>query len=118
MKTRSIAVALSLVLMLGMVACGGQQAQQEPDQGQVQQSEPNSTTPPVESMEAKNETDTAIPLAELEVVTPEETDGANTVEGAESVEVELFTEVNGQSMRQAQSISGRVIRQTVTSWGV
>ena len=53
MKTRSLAVALSLVLMLGMAGCGSQQAQQEPqepDQGKVQQSEPASTAPPVESM--------------------------------------------------------------------
>ncbi len=97
MKTRSIAVALSLVLMLGMAGCGGQQAQQEPqepDQEKVQQTEPASTTPPVESMEVKNENNTAIPLAELENVEPEEADKANTVEGAESVEVVLFTEVN------------------------
>ena len=97
MKTKSLAVALSLVLMLGMAGCGGQQAQQEPqepDQEKVQQTEPASTTPPVESMEVKSENNTAIPLAELEVVEPEEADKANTVEGAESVEDELFTEVN------------------------
>lgn len=97
MKTRSIAVALSLVLMLGMAGCGGQQAQQEPqkpDQEKVQQTEPASTTPPVESMEVKNENNTAIPLAELENVEPEEADGAGIVEGAESIEVVLFTEVN------------------------
>nr|WP_326209819.1 SH3 domain-containing protein [uncultured Oscillibacter sp.] len=102
MKTRSLAVALSLVLMLGMAGCGSQQAQQEPqepDQGHVQQSEPASTAPPVESMEVKNENDTAKPLAELEDIEPEEADGAGTLEGAGSAESDLeavdpFTEVN------------------------
>ena len=97
MKTRSLAVALSLALVLGMAGCGGQQAQQEPqepDQGKVQQSEPASTIPPVESMEVKNENDTTIPLADLEDIEPEEADGAGTFEGSGSVEVELFTEVN------------------------
>lgn len=97
MKTRSLAVALSLALMLGMAGCGGQQAQQElqePDQGKVQQSEPASTIPPVESMEVKNENDTTIPLADLEDIEPEEADGAGIFEGSGSVEVELFTEVN------------------------
>ncbi len=94
MKTRSLAVALSLALMAG---CGGQQAQQElqePDQGKVQQSEPASTTPQFESMEVKNENDTAMPLADLEDIEPEEADGAGIFEGSGSVEVELFTEVN------------------------
>ena len=97
MKTRSLAVALSLALVLGMAGCGGQQAQQEPqdpDQGKVQQSEPASTTPPVESMEVNNENDTAKPLTELEDIEPKEADGAGTFEGSGSVEVELFTEVN------------------------
>ena len=97
MKTRSLAVALSLALVLGMAGCGGQQAQQEPqepDQGKVQQSEPASTIPPVESMEVKNENDTAMPLADLEDIEPEEADGAGIFEGSGSVEVELFTEVN------------------------
>ena len=97
MKTRSLAVALSLALMLGMAGCGGQQAQQElqePDQGKVQQSEPASTTPQFESMEVKNENDTAMPLADLEDIEPEEADGAGIFEGSGSVEVELFTEVN------------------------
>ena len=97
MKTKSLAVALSLVLVLGMAGCGGQQAQQEPqdpDQGKVQQSEPASTTPPVESMEVNNENDTAKPLTELEDIEPKEADGAGIFEGSGSVEVELFTEVN------------------------
>ncbi len=97
MKTRSLAVALSLALVLGMAGCGGQQAQQEPqdpDQGKVQQSEPASTTPPVESMEVNNENDTAMPLADLEDIEPDEADGAGIFEGSGSVEVELFTEVN------------------------
>lgn len=102
MKTRSLAVALSLVLMLGMAGCGSQQAQQEPqepDQGQVQQSEPASTAPPVESMEVKNENDTTKPLTELEDIEPEEADGAGILEGAGNAESDLeavdpFTEVN------------------------
>ena len=102
MKTKSLAVALSLVLVLGMAGCGGQQAQQEPqdpDQGKVQQSEPASTTPPVESMEVNNENDTAMPLADLEDIEPEEADGAGILEGAGNAESDLeevdpFTEVN------------------------
>lgn len=97
MKTRSLAVALSLALVLGVAGCGGQQAQQEPqepDQGKVQQSEPASTTPQFESMEVKNENDTAMPLADLEDIEPDEADGAGIFEGSGSVEVELFTEVN------------------------
>ena len=103
MKTRSLAVALSLALVLGMAGCGGQQAQQEPqepDQGKVQQSEPASTIPPVESMEVKNENDTTIPLADLEDIEPEEADGAGVFEVAGNAESDLeevdpFTEVNG-----------------------
>ena len=102
MKTRSLAVALSLALMLGMAGCGSQQAQQEPqepEQGQVQQSEPASTAPPVESMEVKNENDTTKPLTELEDIEPEEADGAGILEGAGNAESDLeavdpFTEVN------------------------
>ena len=102
MKTRSLAVALSLARVLGMAGCGGQQAQQEPqepDQGKVQQSEPASTIPPVESMEVKNENDTTIPLADLEDIEPEEADGAGILEGAGNAESDLeavdpFTEVN------------------------
>ena len=102
MKTRSLAVALSLALVLGMAGCGGQQAQQEPqepDQGKVQQSEPASTIPPVESMEVKNENDTTIPLADLEDIEPEEADGAGVFEVAGNAESDLeevdpFTEVN------------------------
>ncbi|WP_299967302.1 SH3 domain-containing protein [uncultured Oscillibacter sp.] len=102
MKTRSLAVALSLALMLGMAGCGSQQAQQEPqepEQGQVQQSEPASTAPPVESMEVKNENDTTKPLTELEDIEPEEADGAGVFEVAGNAESDLeevdpFTEVN------------------------
>lgn len=102
MKTRSLAVALSLALVLGMAGCGGQQAQQEPqepDQGKVQQSEPASTIPPVESMEVKNENDTTIPLADLEDIELEEANGAGVFEVAGNAESDLeevdpFTEVN------------------------
>ena len=96
MKTRSLAVALSLALVLGMAGCGSQQARQEPDQGQVQQSEPASTAPPVE---VNNENDTAKLLTELEDIEPDEADGAGILEGAGSAESDLeavdpFTEVN------------------------
>lgn len=97
MKQRILICGLSLLLTFSLAGCGGQQAQQEPqdpDQGKVQQSEPASTTPPVESMEVNNENDTAKPLTELEDIEPEEADGAGTFEGSGSVEVELFTEVN------------------------
>ena len=102
MKQKILISGLSLLLTVSLVGCGGQQAQQEPqepDQEKVQQTEPTSTTPPVGSMEVKNENNTAIPLTELEDVEPEEADGAGTVEGAGSVEsdleeVQLFTEVN------------------------
>lgn len=102
MKQKILIGGLSLLLTVSLVGCGGQQAQQEPqepDQEKVQQTEPASTTPPVESMEVKNENNTAIPLTELEDIEPEEADGAGTVEGAGSVEsdleeVQLFTEVN------------------------
>lgn len=97
MKQRILICGLSLLLTFSLAGCGGQQAQQEPqdpDQGQVQQSEPASTTPPVESMEVNNENDTAKPLTELEDIEPKEADGAGIFEGSGSVEVELFTEVN------------------------
>ena len=97
MKQRILICGLSLLLTFSLAGCGGQQAQQEPqdpDQGKVQQSEPASTTPPVESMEVNNENDTAKPLTELEDIEPKEADGAGTFEGSGSVEVELFTEVN------------------------
>ena len=97
MKQRILICGLSLLLTFSLAGCGGQQAQQEPqdpDQGKVQQSEPASTTPPVESMEVNNENDTAMPLADLEDIEPDEADGAGIFEGSGSVEVELFTEVN------------------------
>ena len=97
MKQRILICGLSLLLTFSLAGCGGQQAQQEPqdpDQRKVQQSEPASTTPPVESMEVNNENDTAKPLTELEDIEPKEADGAGTFEGSGSVEVELFTEVN------------------------
>ena len=97
MKQRILICGLSLLLTFSLAGCGGQQAQQEPqdpDQRKVQQSEPASTTPPVESMEVNNENDTAKPLTELEDIEPKEAGGAGTFEGSGSVEVELFTEVN------------------------
>ena len=97
MKQRILICGLSLLLTFSLAGCGGQQAQQEPqdpDQGKVQQSEPASTTPPVESMEVNNENDTAMPLADLEDIEPDEAGGAGIFEGSGSVEVELFTEVN------------------------
>ena len=97
MKQRILISGLSLLLTFSLAGCGGQLAQQEPqepDQAKVQQSEPASTTPQFESMEVKNENDTAMPLADLEDIEPEEADGAGIFEGSGSVEVELFTEVN------------------------
>ena len=102
MKQRILICGLSLLLTFSLAGCGGQQAQQEPqdpDQGKVQQSEPASTTPPVESMEVNNENDTAMPLADLEDIEPEEADGAGILEGAGNAESDLeevdpFTEVN------------------------
>ena len=97
MKQKVLISGLSLLLTFSLAGCGGQQAQQEPqdpDQRKVQQSEPASTTPPVESMEVNNENDTAKPLTELEDIEPKEADGAGIFEGSGSVEVELFTEVN------------------------
>ena len=102
MKQRILICGLSLLLTFSLAGCGGQQTQQEPqdpDQGKVQQSEPASTTPPVESMEVNNENDTAKPLTELEDIEPEEADGAGILEGAGNAESDLeevdpFTEVN------------------------
>lgn len=102
MKQRILICGLSLLLTFSLAGCGGQQAQQEPqdpDQRKVQQSEPASTTPPVESMEVNNENDTAKPLTELEDIEPKEADGAGILEGAGNAESDLeevdpFTEVN------------------------
>ncbi len=102
MKQRILICGLSLLLTFSLAGCGGQQDQQEPqdpDQGKVQQSEPASTTPPVESMEVNNENDTAKPLTELEDIEPKEADGAGILEGAGNAESDLeevdpFTEVN------------------------
>lgn len=54
MKSKYLALGLSLTLMLGMAACGGQQAQQEPKgpEQEIQQTEPvttEPTAPPVET---------------------------------------------------------------------
>ena len=54
MKSKYLALGLSLALMLGMAACGGQQAQQEPQgpEQEIQQTEPvttEPTAPPVET---------------------------------------------------------------------
>lgn len=102
MKQRILICGLSLLLTFSLAGCGGQQTQQEPqdpDQGKVQQSEPASTTPPVESMEVNNENDTAKPLTELKDIEPKEADGAGILEGAGNAESDLeevdpFTEVN------------------------
>ena len=104
MKTRSLAVALSLALVLGMAGCGGQQAQQEPqepDQGKVQQSEPASTTPQFESMEVKNENDTAMPLADLEDIEPEEADGLVYLKALGVSKLSYLPRSTRQSMQQA-----------------
>ena len=97
MKSKYLALGLSVVLALSLVSCGGQQAQepQEPAQD-IQQTEPVTPEPTVEPMEVKQEvkaTDTRSAPVEGEQDTGNEVDPAGTAGEAEPV-VELFTEVN------------------------
>ena len=97
MKSKYLALGLSVVLALSLVSCGGQQAQepQEPAQD-IQQAEPVTTEPTAEPMEVKQEvkaTDTRSAPVEGEQDTENEVDPAGTAGEAEPV-VELFTEVN------------------------
>ena len=97
MKSKYLALGLSVVLALSLVSCGGQQAQepQEPAQD-IQQAEPVTPEPTVEPMEVKQEvkaTDTRSAPVEGEQDTENEVDPAGTAGEAEPV-VELFTEVN------------------------
>lgn len=97
MKSKYLALGLSVVLALSLVSCVGQQAQepQEPAQD-IQQAEPVTPEPTVEPMEVKQEvkaTDTQSAPVEGEQDTENEVDPAGTAGEAEPV-VELFTEVN------------------------
>ena len=97
MKSKYLALGLSVVLTLSLVSCGGQQAQepQEPAQD-IQQAEPVTPEPTVEPMEVKQEvkaTDTQSAPVEGEHDTGNKVDPAGTAGEAEPV-VELFTEVN------------------------
>lgn len=97
MKSKYLALGLSVVLALSLVSCGGQQAQepQEPAQD-IQQTEPVTPEPTVEPMEVKQEvkaTSTQSAPVEGEQDTGNEVDPAGTAGEAEPV-VELFTEVN------------------------
>lgn len=97
MKSKYLALGLSVVLTLSLVSCGGQQAQepQEPAQD-IQQAEPVTPEPTAEPMEVKQEVKTADSQSapvEGEQDTGNEVDPAGTAGEAEPV-VELFTEVN------------------------
>lgn len=97
MKSKYLALGLSVVLTLSLVSCGGQQAQepQEPAQD-IQQTTPVTTEPTAEPMEVKQEvkaTDSQSAPVEGEQDTGNEVDPAGTAGEAEPV-VELFTEVN------------------------
>ena len=97
MKSKYLALGLSVVLALSLVSCGGQQAQepQEPAQD-IQQAEPVTPEPTVEPMEVKQEVKTADSQSapvEGEQDKGNKVDPAGTAGEAEPV-VELFTEVN------------------------
>ena len=90
MKSKYLALGLSVVLALSLVSCGGQQAQepQEPAQD-IQQAEPVTPEPTVEPMEVKQEvkaTDTRSAPVEGEQDTENEVDPAGTAGEAEPVE--------------------------------
>lgn len=97
MKSKYLALGLSVVLTLSLVSCGGQQAQepQEPAQD-IQQAEPVTPEPSAEPMEVKQEvkaTDSQSAPVEGEQDTGNEVDPTGTAGETEPV-VELFTEVN------------------------
>lgn len=97
MKSKYLALGLSVVLTLSLVSCGGQQAQepQEPAQD-IQQTEPVTPEPSAEPMEVKQEvkaTDSQSAPVEGKQDTGNEVDPAGADGEAEPV-VELFTEVN------------------------
>lgn len=90
MKSKYLALGLSVVLTLSLVSCGGQQAQepQEPAQD-IQQAEPVTTEPTAEPMEVKQEVktaDTQSAPVEGEQDTDNEVDPAGTAGEAEPVE--------------------------------
>lgn len=90
MKSKYLALGLSVVLALSLVSCGGQQAKepQEPAQD-IQQAEPVTTEPKAEPMEAKQEvkaTDSQSAPVEGEQDAGNEVDPAGTAGEAEPVE--------------------------------
>ena len=93
MKQKVLISGLSLLLTFSLASCGGQQAQQEPQEPkqEVQQSGAISTEPPAEPLEVKQEvghTATAVPSAAdpAEEVADQEEDLTE--------EVQLFTDCN------------------------
>ena len=93
MKQKVLISGLSLLLTFSLVGCGGQQAQQEPQEPkqEVQQSGAISTEPPAEPLEVKQE---VVPTA---TAVPSEADPAEEVADQEedlTEEVQLFTDCN------------------------
>lgn len=96
MKQKVFISGLCLTLALSLVACGGQQTGQEPQEPkqEVQQAEPVTTEPTVEPMEVKQEVEPVNPTApvEEEQDTGNEVDPAGT-DGEAEPAVQLFTDV-------------------------
>ena len=93
MKQKVLISGLSLLLTFSLVGCGGQQAQQEPQEPkqEVQQSGAISTEPPAEPLEVKQE---VVPTA---TAVPSEADPAEEVADQQedlTEEVQLFTDCN------------------------
>lgn len=93
MKQKVLISGLSLLLTFSLASCGGQQAQQEPQEPkqEVQQSGAISTEPPAEPLEVKQE---VVPTA---TAVPSEADPAEEVADQEedlTEEVQLFTDCN------------------------
>ena len=95
MKQKVLISGLSLLLTFSLASCGGQQAQQEPQEPkqEVQQSGAISTEPPAEPLEVKQE---VVPTA---TAVPSEADPAEEVADQQedlTEAVDPFTEVNEQ----------------------
>lgn len=93
MKQKVLISGLSLLLTFSLVGCGGQQAQQEPQEPkqEVQQSGAISTEPPAEPLEVKQE---VVPTA---TAVPSEADPAEEVADQEedlTEAVQLFKDCN------------------------
>ena len=93
MKQKVLISGLSLLLTFSLASCGGQQAQQEPQEPkqEVQQSGAISTEPPAEPLEVKQE---VVPTA---TAVPSEADPAEEVADQQedlTEEVQLFTDCN------------------------